>query len=200
MRYRYERHERYERYDRRPRWSPFRRWLTALTVMVWILLVGLLLAHFVARPLLTTVAKQRFARRLPVIRPAGIPLEPGQVAPIAAEPGSFVIAEGDANQWLLNNRQVLQGVDDIRLRFTPGEVQADLTVGGVTSTARAGVQVADGRVEVVNPRLDPPLGLIVDVEPFAALVQERLNTDIEATGHTVTGVAVEQGQVVITIE
>ena len=200
MRYRYERHERYERYDRRPRWSPFRRWLTALTVMVWILVLGLLLAHFVARPLLTTVAKQRFARRLPAIRPAVIPPEAGEAAPIPAEPGSFVIAEGDANQWLENNRQALRGVDDIRLRFTPGEVQADLTVGGVTSTARAGVQAADGRVEVVNPRLDPPLGLIVDVAPFAALVQERLNTDIAETGHTVTGVTVEQGQVIITIE
>jgi hypothetical protein len=169
---------RYERYRERPRRSAARRWIVALTAIVWILLSGLLLTRFVARPLVTRYVEERIAQQLPVQQPVAPLPGPGAVAPPVGEPDSFTISEVDANQWFVDHRHELQGVDAVRLRFLPGQAQAELTIGGVTSTARAGVQVVNGQVVIADAALDPPLGLIVDVQPFATLIQERLNRDL----------------------
>jgi hypothetical protein len=187
----------YERYRERPR-SPLRRWVTALTILVWIILIVLLLARFVARPALTRFVQDRIAQ---VSGQTGVTPElPDTILPSDIPAGSFTIRESDANQWLVEHRQELEGVEDVRLRFLPGEAQADVTIGGVSSTAHASVEVVDGKVVVTNPRLDWPLGAVVDVQPFAALIQERLNTDLATTGRTVTGATIESGQIVISIE
>lgn len=190
---------RYERYRERPR-SSLRRWVIALTILVWLVLIGLLLVRFVARPAFTRYVEDRVAQQLPAQDGVGTLPVPGDSSPAPAEPGSFTIRESDANQWLVEHRHELQGVDDVRLRFLPGEVQADVTIGGVTSTAHAGVEVVDGKVVATNPRLDPPLGLFVDVTPFATLIENRLNQDLATIGRTVTGISIEQGQLVISIE
>ena len=188
---------RYERYRERPRrgWG----WIKALTVLVWLLLIGLLLARFVARPLITDLVEGRIAQRITVPRTVEEAPPAEDVVPENPEPGSFTVTEADANQWVAEHRSELEGVEDVRFRFVPGEAQADLTIAGVTSTARAGVAVQDGRIVTVNPRLDPPLGLVVDVQPFASLIENRLNSDLATTGRTVTGVEIQQGQVVISI-
>lgn len=188
---------RYERYRERPRRG--RGWLSALTALVWLVLIGLLLARFVARPLITDMVEGRIAQRITV--PGSDPAVPApeQPAPQAAEPASFTVTEVDANQWVEDHRSELQGVDSVRFRFVPGQVQADLNVAGVTSTAYAGIAVDNGRVIAVDPRLDPPLGLVVDVQPFVALIEDRLNSDLATTGRAVTGAEIQQGQIVITI-
>ncbi len=187
---------RYERYRERPRRG--RGWLSALTALVWLVLIGLLLARFVARPLITDMVEGRIAQRVTVPQPdAAVP--PAEQSPPGTEPSSFTVGEADANQWVEEHRSELQGIDSVRFRFVPGQVEADVTVAGVTSTAYAGIAVANGRVVAVNPRLDPPLGLVVDVQPFVVLIEDRLNSDLASTGRTVTGAEVQQGQIVITI-
>ena len=188
---------RYERYRERPRRG--RGWLSALTALVWLVLIGLLLARFVARPLITDMVEGRIAQRITVPGSDGVAPAPEQPAPQAAEPASFTVTEVDANQWVEDHRSELQGVDSVRFRFVPGQVQADLNVAGVTSTAYAGIAVDNGRVVAVDPRLDPPLGLVVDVQPFVTLIENRLNSDLATTGRTVTGAEIQQGQIVITI-
>jgi len=184
----------YERYRERPRSSGLRRLVVGLTILVWVLLLGIVLVRFVARPLLTGYLQERVAQMLP----AGT--LPGNVLPAGLPSGNFSINEADANQWLTQNREQFQGVDDIRLRFLPGQAEAALTMSGVTSTARAGVEVVNGQVVITDPALDPPLGLIVDVAPFARLLQDQLNRDLAAVGQTVTGVRVEQGQLLIEVQ
>jgi hypothetical protein len=123
------------------------------------------------------------------------------VAELPSNGGTSVkITEEMANQWLEGHRQELKGVDDLRLHFVPGEVQADVTVAGVTSTAHAGLEVQDGKVVVTNARLDPPLGLVVDVGQFVGLIEQRLNRDLGTTGRTVTAVTIGQGQIQIAAE
>ena len=190
---------RYERYRERPR-SSLRRWIIALTVLIWVVLIALVLLHFVARPAVTRYVQDRIAQRLPVQPQEGTLPAQGELTPSDLPPGSFAIRESDANQWLVDHRHELQGVDDVRLRFLPGEAQADLTVGGLTSTAYGGVQVVNGRVIITNPRLDSPLGLFVDVRPFATLIENRLNQDLATLGRTVSSVTIEQGQLVIAME
>lgn len=187
----------YERYRERPR-SSVRRWVTALTILVWIILIVLLLARFVARPAITRFVQDRIAQVSG--QAGGTPAIPDTILPGDIPAGSFSIRESDANQWLAEHRQELEGVEDVRLRFLPGEAQADVTIGGVSSTAYAGVEVVNGQVVVTNPRLDWPLGAVVDIQPFADLIQERLNTDLASLQRTVTGATIKSGQIVITIE
>ncbi len=187
---------RYERYRERPRRG--RGWLSGLTALVWLLLIGLLLARFVARPLITDMVEGRVAQRITV--PGSDPVVPPvEESPPGTEASSFTVSEADANQWVEDHQSELQGVDSVRFRFLPGQVQADVSVAGVTSTAYAGIAVDNGRVVAVNPRLDPPLGLVVDVQPFVALIENRLNSDLATTGRAVTGAEIQQGQIVITI-
>lgn len=195
---------RYEQYRERPRW---RGLLATLVILVWVILIALLLIRFVARPLLTNIGLDRIAERIDIpgsqadAPAAGGSVQlPDNVLPGSVQPGSFAVTDADANQWLTEHRAELQGIDDVQMRFIPGEVQADVTVSGVTSTARAGVTVENGQIVVTNARLDPPLGLILDVQPFANLLQQRLNSDLATTGQQVTGVTIEQGRLNITIQ
>jgi hypothetical protein len=186
----------YERYRERPR-SSLRRWVIGLTILIWLVLIALVLARFVVRPALTRLFEDRIAQ---TIQDGALPGVSGELVPTDIQPGSFSIRTEDANLWLSEHRQEFEGVDDVRLRFLPGEAQADLTIGGVSSTAHAGVEVVNGQVVITNPRLDWPLGAVVDVQPFATLIQDRLNQDLASLGRTVTGATIEQDQMVITIE
>ena len=193
-------YERYEQYDEQPPRSAWRRWIIALTILVWLLLLGLLLVYFVVRPRLTRVVEQRIEDRIAVVQPTATEPELGTQVPTASEAQVLTITEAGANQWVAGHRDEFQGVDDVRVRFIPGEGQADLTVGGVTSTARGGARVVNGQIEITNARIDPPLGLFVDVNRVAILLQERLNSELAALGYTVTDVAIQQGQIQITVE
>ena len=189
---------RYERYDERPRRG--RRGLVTLVVLVWIIFIGLLLVRFVARPLVTNFIESRLAERIRIHGANDTPPVEGVAEQPSTGGTSVKITEDMANQWLEGHRQELKGVDDLRLHFVPGEVQADVTVAGVTSTAHAGLEVQDGKVVVTNARLDPPLGLVVDVSQFVGLIEQRLNRDLGTTGRTVTAVTIGQGQIQITAD
>ncbi len=202
MSYRYER---YERYNERPRSG--RTCLVSLVVVVWLILLGGLAIRYIAVPAVANSIRERFASSERVRTPqaqgdAPTPVAPDGVGvlPENVPPGTFAIGEGDANAWIQANKGELRGIDDVRLRFVPGEVRADVTVAGLTSTARAGAQVVDGKIMVTNARLDPPLSYIVDVTPFAQLIEDRLNRDLATTGRTVTGVNIGQEWVTISVE
>lgn len=188
---------RYERYNVRPR---RRSWLVTLVLLVWIVLLGLLAVRFLARPLLTSIIQERIAQRIRLPITDGRQSPNGNAALLPGSADSATITEDQANQWVESHRQELKGVDDVRLHFIPNEVQADVTIGGVTSTAHAGIEVSNGQVVIADPRLDAPLGLIVDAQPFADLLQQRLNSELATTGRKITGVTIGQGQIQIAVE
>lgn len=173
--------------------------LVALVVLVWIALLALLAVRFIARPLITNALERRLAQQvgsftLPLI-PAG-----GSTGEIPPGPQVIPLTESDANQWVRDNRDQFQGIDSVVLHFLPGQITADVTVGGFTSTASAGAAVQDGRVVVVNPQLGPPLNMAIDVAPFTDLLQERLNADIASLNRRATALSIEQGQITVTLE
>jgi hypothetical protein len=183
----------YERYAERPRSSGLRRLVTILTIVVWSLLLSILLIRFVVRPMLTGYLEGRLAQGL-------ISGLIGGFMGGSLPEGSFAISESDANLWLSQNRGEFQGVDDVRVRFLPGQAHAELTMYGLTSTARVGVAVENGQVLFTDPSLGPPLGLIVDVKPFAQMIQNRLNSDMAAAGQQVKAARLEPGRLVIELQ
>lgn len=189
----------YERYNERPRRSSFRCLIVSVTIMVWVVLLGLLAARFIVRPMISKAVEQRVAQQVEVSpNSVGTPQEGNISGNVPA--GSYTITDVEANRWIAEHRSELKGVDDVRLRFVNDEVQADVTVQGVSSTAHAGVQIIDGKLVVTNPKIDWPLGALVDPKPFAALLQERFNQDLASSERRVTSVTITTGKATINME
>jgi hypothetical protein len=113
----------YERYNERPRRSPLRCLFVSLTILVWVVLLGVLLLRFVVRPMITNMIEQRVAESVEVARPQSdvvVPV-PGSGLLPTLPVGSFSVSDADANAWLAAHRDQLQGIDDVRLRFAGNE-------------------------------------------------------------------------------
>ena len=197
---------RYERYRERPR-SAARSWLIFLTVAVWALVLGCLALRFIVRPQLTDYVKRQVAQAIDPQIPAE--LDPNAALQQSLEqlpvggvvtPGELVVSEEQANIYIDDYRSRLQGIDDIRVRFTPGEVQADVTVQGFTGTARVQPVVQDGRIVASNARLDQPLGSFLSIDELLGALQDRLNSELNAQNRRITDIRVEQGQAIVIVE
>ncbi len=202
MSYRYE-EEYYEDYEEPPR-RRLRGWLLTLTVLVWLLVLACVVLRFVIQPALTDFVNRRIARTINPDSPATIdPIAAlrDSLARIPSGPiptGEFIVTEAQANAYVAAYRP--QMLDKVRVRFVPGEVQADLTWRGMTNTARMGAKAQDGRLVAVNPRLDPPLGVVLSIDALVGVLQDRLNDELAAQGRRLTKVEIQQGVAVATIE
>lgn len=197
---------RYERYRERPR-SRVRSWLIFLTTVVWVLVLGCLVLRFVVRPQLTNYFNRQVARAINPALPADA--DPGAAlreslaqvpVGVAVPPGELVVSQDEANVYIDSYRQQLQGIDDIRVRFTPGLVEFDVTVRGFTGTARVRPVVQDGRIVAADAQLDQPLGSILSIDELLGAFQDRLNSELNAQNRRITDVRVEQGQAVVIVE
>jgi hypothetical protein len=197
---------RYERYREHPR-SRGRSCLIGLTVLVWLLVLGFFGLRYFVRPNLTNYVNRQVVESInpqasPDANPADALRDSLQQVPINIDvpPGEIRVTDEQANSYLAAYRERLTGIDDVRLHFVPDEVQAVITVSGISSTAHARPVVRNGQIVATEQRLDPPLGLILSMDDLLGAFQERINAELAAQGRTVTGLTVEQGVAVITIE
>jgi hypothetical protein len=195
---------RQERYYRRRRRTTCLAWLVAL---VWIVLLGLLAYRYFVRPQISRSIGSRIGDQLRsnVGGQVQQQIEQGaqQALPtvVAVLPsGELRIAEDEANQYFAANAEQFRPVESIRVRFVPGEVQADIGALGTTSTARLGLAVQDGRIIAVNPRLSGPLDQVISLADLTAALEQQFNQQLSAQGRRATDVRVEQGVLVVTIE
>ncbi|MCU0492998.1 MAG: hypothetical protein MUD01_15525 [Chloroflexaceae bacterium] len=120
---------------------------------------------------------------------------------VAALPrGEVAVTDKQINDYIAANPQALEPLEGAVVRFVPGEIQADLMIVGITSTARSGLAVKDGRIVLVNPQLDGALGLVVSAEEVSQALEEQVNALLVQGGQTVRDVRIEQGKIVATIE
>ena len=197
---------RYERYRERPR-SGWRSWLVFVTVVVWVLVLGCVALRFVIRPHFTDYVNRQVAQAID-------PQIPSQLDPDAAlresleqipldvsvPPGELAINDEQANAFISDYRQRLQGIDDVRVRVVPGEVQADVTVRGFTGTAHIQPAVRDGRIVAASAQLDQPLNSILSIDELLGALQDRFNAELNAQGRRVSAIRIEQGQAIVTVE
>lgn len=196
----------YERYPEQPR-NRVRSRLIAITVVVWLLVLGCLAIRFFVRPMLTDYVNRQVAQTINPNLPTSIDpndalRESLQQVPldVGIPVGEYEITEQQANDYLFAYRQRLQGIDNVRVRFVPGEVQANVTVQGLTATAYAQPTVRDGRIVAVNQRLGQPLGSILSIDELLGALEDRMNAELTKQGRRVTGIRVEQGITVVTVE
>jgi hypothetical protein len=196
------RQERY--YRRRSRRTTCLAWLVAL---IWIVLLSLLAYRYFVRPQVSRYIGSQIGGQLRSNIGGQVQqqIEQGaqQAMPtvVAVMPsGELRIREAEANEYFAANAEQYRPVDSIRVRFVPGEVQADIGALGTTSTARLGLAVQNGRIVAQNPRLDGPLDQVVSLADLTSALEQQFNQQLSAQGRRATDVRVEQGELVVTIE
>jgi hypothetical protein len=199
MSYQQERH-----YQRRRRGNGCLIWVVAL---VWIVLLAVLAYRFWLRPQVSQYIGQQIGEQMRENAGGQLDeqIEQGAAATlpsaIAALPsGELRISEAQANEYVASRADSLRPIESATLRFVPGEVQADLRAFGTTSTGRMGLAVQGGRIIAVEPRLDGPLGQVIDLSQMTRSLERQLNDQLAIQGRHVTDVRVEQGELVLTIE
>jgi hypothetical protein len=197
---------RYEQYRPRPT-RRGRSCLISLTVLIWVAVLGCVGLRYFVRPLITDYFNQQVA--VSIAPDAAVDNNVGEALqdslqqvpiPVDIPVGTLTISEEQANSYLAEYRGRLEQIDDMRLRFVPGEVQVDVTAGFLTGTARTQPTVSDGRIIASNARLDEPLGSFFAVQPLMQALVDRINDEVAVQGKTVTAVQIEQGVAVVTVQ
>jgi hypothetical protein len=120
---------------------------------------------------------------------------------VAALPsGELRITDAQANAYLAERADALKPIDSATVHFVPGEVQVDLQAAGFSSTARMGLDVQNGRIVAVDPKLDGPLGQVIALPDLTRALEQQLNDQLAAQGRRVTAARIEQGTLIVTIE
>lgn len=118
----------------------------------------------------------------------------------ALPPGEVVLTEQQANSYLAANREALQPVESLQVRFVPGEVQADLRIYGLQASVRANLLVQDGQVYLVNTQVDGLLGSLISLEELIDPVQRSLNDLLRQQNQAIVDGRIEQGQLVVALQ
>lgn len=197
---------RYESYAPARRRSGLRGCLLALVIVVWLVVLGFVAVRYWVRPRLTGWIEDQVARTIDPQLPQNLPSEDAlrrslEQLPVAPElpSGELRISEADAGAYLSEYSSRLPGIDDIAVRFVPGEVQATISAGGLQSTVRLQPAVRDGRI-VADAELGQPLGSLISIDGLMSALTDRINGDLQAQGKRITGITIDDGVAIVAIE
>lgn len=187
------RQRRYERRPRRRSGGCFEKllvvvWIVVIFIAVYLLLVRPLISTYIGGQILEQVAGSdqidQAARTIPDVVSA-LPL------------GQMVISEQQANDFAQSNSTLMQQIDNLEVHFVPGQVQADLVVRGLRNQITFGLEARNGRVEVIDPRINGPLEALIAPEQLISGLTDRLNQELAAQGKLPASIQIEQEQIVI---
>jgi hypothetical protein len=174
--------------------------LLVLTLLVFLLLIlGALLLVFV-RPQISRQAGQVIGNQLEEQINTQIKARLGDASEIPPDfEGTVTITDAEVNQYISEHPDEIAPAESAEVHFVPGEVQASLTAYGLSGTARAGLELQNGRVEAVNPSIDGALGFVLDADQIASALEDALNTQLNSQGRRVTAIAIEEGTIVASV-
>lgn len=183
--------------------------LGLLAVVVLLHLVG---AYFlVGRSVVGDYVGQRVGKQMGVgelpgveqISQAELESQMEQTLPtaIAALPrGELTVSEERINSYIAANPAAFEPLEAVRVRFVPGQVQANITAFGTSNQATFGLELAGGEVMVVNPQLNGPLGWLLSFEDLVQSLEQQINEQFDTQGRAITDIRVEQGKLVALVE
>ena len=197
----------YYRTRRRPEPRRSRGCLVGIVTLIWITLALVLVYQFFLRESVSERVGTEIGRKVapsPTEQAQGIgsggaaSLLPTAVAALPS--GDIRITEAQANEFLASNQAELAPIERMQVRFVPNQIQADFSAYGITSTAYTGLAIQGGRIITVNPRIEGPLASVIDVPSLVEPLETRLNELLAAQGRRVSGVTIEQGQLLFSVE
>ena len=203
------------RYERRPERRRRNRngCLALLVALVWIILLAVVGYRYWLRPQISQYVGRQIAEQVGAAgagqgsnaTPPQQQIEQGaaQMLPtaLAALPsGELRVTDEQANAYLVERAGSLKPLDSATVHFVPDQIQVDLQAAGLSSTARMGVDIQNGRIVAVDPKLDGPLSQLIALPELTRSLEKQLNDQLALQGRKITAVRVEQGAIVINVE
>lgn len=160
--------------------------------------VGLLviagLALLLTRPQLSAAIGHRIADLLAPSRETAIAPVPALIA--ALPNGTITVSEAAINGYL-NEIEAALPVESVSVRLVSDRVIASVRAYGVTSIVSSGITVQDGRLVMIDPRLEGPLAAMLSVRELTEVLNERLNAEFVRQGRQIVAVHVDNGTLTI---
>lgn len=173
--------------------------LSRVVVLVWLAVAVVGCYVLLLRPYISSYIGQQLAEQaVGSTAPDAAAALPTVVA--ALPPGQFTVSEQQANDFLQDNSAGVPQVESVTIHFVPGQVQADVRAAGTNNRVTMGLAVQNGRIVVVDPRIDGPLEAFVAPEQLVDRLATRLNNELAAQGKPPTEVRIEQGRIVVTLK
>lgn len=120
---------------------------------------------------------------------------------VAALPyGEIVVTEQRINEYFAANPEAIKPIERLSIRLVPDEMIVDMVALGSENRVSFGLAVENGRIVVVNPRLDGMLGLLVSFEDMTQTLETKMNDQLVAQGRQVKDIRIEEGRLVVLIE
>jgi hypothetical protein len=114
--------------------------------------------------------------------------------------GKLTVSEKRINSYIAANPEALKPLDTVTVSFVPDEVQADIGAFGTSNHATFGLEVASGKVAVVDAHLDGPLGWFISFEDLVQTLEQQINAQFDTQGRAITSIQVQQGAIVAQVE
>ncbi len=181
--------------------------LWTLVILVWVLLIAVVVYNYFLRDNVSQQVGNLIGQQIAGQGQSqlGQQIEQGAQAGmptvVAGLPsGDIRITEQQANGFLAARATSMRPIDSVQVHFVPGELQATISALGTTSTFRSGLAVQDGRVIATNPQVNGMLDQVINVQDVTRSLENQLNAQLDAQGRRVTGVQINQGEMVVTVE
>jgi hypothetical protein len=186
--------------------------LALLVVLVWLIVLAVIGYRYWLRPQISEYVGRQIGEQVGAVGAGqatsttpGQQIEQGaaQALPtvLAALPwGEQRVSAEQANAYLAERASSLKPIDTATVHFVPDQVQVDLQAAGFSSTARMGLDVQNGRIIAVDPKLDGPLGQLIALPDLTRALEQQLNDQLAAQGRRITAARIEQGALIIEIE
>lgn len=127
--------------------------------------------------------------------PSGVP---NLIIPSGGE--QVVVTQEDLNAKIAEQAGKLGPIDKATVEITPDGLSLKTTALGVTGTYHGQVEARNGQLVITNGKVDGPLGWVMPVDQIEATLNDTAKNALTASGATVTGVSLEQGKMVVSVE
>lgn len=178
------------------------RWLAGILFLILIIVAA-------AALLWSTAIQSYLDRATPTPVPAipqptqqpGFTL-PSELPKLEIPPGGeqLVVTQEDLNAKIAEQAGKLGPIDKATVKITPGELTLETTALGMTGTYHGQVEARDGQIFVTNGKVDGPLGWVMPVDQIEAALNDTARSALTASSAAVTGVSLEQGKMVVSVE
>jgi ribosomal protein L40E len=151
----------------------------------------------VGRPLLTNAIESEVDEGI-ATQVAGIERLPVESTGLSG--GTLRITEEEINDGIAGQGASFDPVENPQVAIEPGEISIGFDLLGSHSTYRGDLAVRDGRLTVVDARVDGQAGRFLDEDAFAEILEDQFAALLARFDLTPTGVDVGNGVLVIETE
>lgn len=112
--------------------------------------------------------------------------------------GQIVLTEEEINRDIASYSAAYDPIKNVQVTMQPGELKVSFELYGVSSNYRGDLDIENGRIVVVDPKVSGPAGQLLDSRDVAELLEAQLAVLMDRANVEPTSVRLENGQLTVT--